>query len=422
MKDFSEDQQLAIKGALDAMAPGKKSTNPYRLVGNAGTGKTEVLTQISRDASAVTLTPTNKAAAVLRARGVPAVTIHSQIYAPEQVSLKEDLAAAEEALAASVDESDRMRLQSTIDELEERLSKTPKGTRMRFSFRPDNNLKGRNVIIDEASMVGKRTLGDVLLSNPLNVLLVGDPGQLPPINQEDSLRCMPPNWMLSTQHRTGDAKELADLANLVRTQGAQSAWDHAVTTGIGPVETMTRGAFLKERLALADLTDTGECIWLCWRNQTRLDINKGIRQRLKRDWKCAGMHDRLVAYKKDPGDDARWHNGSSALVVDVLAEEVPVIDDWSLQESKGRELMLEIDGSDPTKVSIAYGDFMPDWSRDSKPTWQYGYCLTVHKAQGSEWDTVVVADDYKGRRGENDQRQWLYTALTRARKRVVWIR
>ena len=107
MTEFSADQKLAIDGALQSIGKGKTSEHPYRLVGNAGTGKTEVLTRISREADAVTLTPTNKAAIVLRSRGVPAVTIHSQIYAPEQVSLREDLAAAIEALEASVDDSDR---------------------------------------------------------------------------------------------------------------------------------------------------------------------------------------------------------------------------------------------------------------------------------------------------------------------------
>ena len=294
---------------------------------------------------------------------------------------------------------------------------------MRFSFRPDNSLKGRNVVIDEASMVGKRTLGDVLRSSPLNVLLVGDPGQLPPINQEDCLRAMPPNWVLSTQHRTGDAKELADVANLVRTEGAAAAWKHAVKVG-GPVETIDRRDQngRSRRVELADMTDTGECVWLCWRNQTRLDINKGIRQRLKRDTDCATMHDRLVAYKKDPSDDSKWHNGSTALVVDVMAEDVPVIDDWSLRESKGRQLALEVDGGGPYPVNVAYSDFGDSYSKDARPAWQFGYCLTVHKAQGSEWDTVVVADDYAAGRRNNDQRQWLYTALTRARKKVVWIR
>lgn len=47
----------------------------------------------------------------------------------------------------------------------------------------------------------------------------------------------------------------------------------------------------------------------------------------------------------------------------------------------------------------------------------YGYAITVHKAQGSQFDKVLVYDDY-WKQGEQ-HRRWLYTAITRAIHKVV---
>ena len=48
----------------------------------------------------------------------------------------------------------------------------------------------------------------------------------------------------------------------------------------------------------------------------------------------------------------------------------------------------------------------------------YGYAMTVHKSQGSQWDSVVVLDDWTG----SNYKEWLYTGLTRAAKRVTLVR
>ena len=47
----------------------------------------------------------------------------------------------------------------------------------------------------------------------------------------------------------------------------------------------------------------------------------------------------------------------------------------------------------------------------------WGFALTVHKSQGSEWDSVLLCDDGFGA-GET-RRRWLYTAITRARSRLT---
>lgn len=55
------------------------------------------------------------------------------------------------------------------------------------------------------------------------------------------------------------------------------------------------------------------------------------------------------------------------------------------------------------------------WEIRDADMFDYGYALTVHKSQGSQWDNVMLFDDWDKR----DRRQWLYTGITRAAKRLV---
>ena len=48
----------------------------------------------------------------------------------------------------------------------------------------------------------------------------------------------------------------------------------------------------------------------------------------------------------------------------------------------------------------------------------WGYAITCHKAQGSQWENVLVYDDGLGRTAE-DRARWLYTAITRAEQGLV---
>ena len=48
---------------------------------------------------------------------------------------------------------------------------------------------------------------------------------------------------------------------------------------------------------------------------------------------------------------------------------------------------------------------------------QPGYALTVHKSQGSEWDTVFVLEDFPSGTSPN----WRYTAATRAKKKLIYL-
>ena len=63
---------------------------------------------------------------------------------------------------------------------------------------------------------------------------------------------------------------------------------------------------------------------------------------------------------------------------------------------------------------------IPWATRKRYDEFDYGYALTVHKAQGSQWDEVVLFDEsfaFKEMR-----QRWLYTAVTRAAERLTVVR
>lgn len=59
------------------------------------------------------------------------------------------------------------------------------------------------------------------------------------------------------------------------------------------------------------------------------------------------------------------------------------------------------------------------WEKNDADEFDYGYALTVHKAQGSQWPNVCVIDE--GRCFGTDAKRWLYTGVTRAEESVTVI-
>src|SRR5262249_21461601 len=80
-------------------------------------------------------------------------------------------------------------------------------------------------------------------------------------------------------------------------------------------------------------------------------------------------------------------------------------------------------GERTTKVSGLPGCFTGaidplDWAaRQRHHEFDFGYVLTVHKAQGSQWDDVVLFDESSAFPDNRDR--WLYTGVTRAAKRLT---
>ena len=194
----SAAQAAAIAEVRDWFENRTDTQQVFRLFGYAGSGKSTVLKfaldelglsphRGAKDGTCVpgvvTATFTGKAALVLTRKGTPARTIHSLIYSVIEATEAEIEAAAQkvreaETAARRLTGFDRTTAEAAIEAMRQALSamKHP-----RFALNPQSDAAdARLIVLDEVSMVGEEMARD-LMSFGKPILVLGDPGQLPPI-------------------------------------------------------------------------------------------------------------------------------------------------------------------------------------------------------------------------------------------------
>ena len=295
----SDTQARAIAAIKDWFNNRTKEQQVFRLFGYAGTGKSTVLKfalaelgldphKSSRDGGecvpgVVTATFTGKAALVLRRKGTPARTIHSLIYSVI-VATDEEIEAAgkkiEEARieAAKLAGFDRTAAEAAIEAMCQAMSQMKKP---RFALNPQSDAAhARLIVLDEVSMVGEDMARD-LMSFGKPILVLGDPGQLPPIKGEGAFTKDAPDIMLTEIHRQAEESAIIRLATMAR-QGEP--------IGFGQYDTFVW------KMRKMDVTPE-QCLRggqvICGLNATRLQLNNAMRRAAGlRRWLAA---DRLAA-------------------------------------------------------------------------------------------------------------------------------
>jgi exodeoxyribonuclease-5 len=246
-------------------------------------------------------------------------------------------------------------------------------------------------MVDEA-------MGRDLESFGCQILVLGDPAQLPPVYGAGYFTNQEPDFVLTEIHRQAQGSPILALADMVRHQRLPEVGTY------GDCRVLTR---MDSEMALA--ADQ----MLVGRNETRRSFNARVRQ-LKG---CASLHpvagDKLVCLRNSR--DNPLLNGSL----------------WNVQsnatEVNEDTLMLDLaaveDGEEVSCLAHAHhfrGDKLPWWAKNDAEEFDYGYALTTHKAQGSQWDDVLVYDESSAFR--QDKWRWLYTAITRAARRCDIVR
>jgi exodeoxyribonuclease V len=360
---WSPQQELAIKAVRAWLKD--DSQQVFYLAGFAGSGKTTLAKELASSVSGDVLFGafTGKAALVLRRKGCSgAGTIHGMIY--------------------SVDESD---------------SWEPS-----FKLNPQSAVKGAKlVVIDECSMVGE-DLGRDLLSFGTKVLVLGDPAQLPPVRGEGFFTSRQPDFMLTEVHRQAAENPIIRLSMTIREGGRLDYGRY------GDSKVITRDEVDQQEVLDADQVLVGL-------NRTRRLYNGRLRQLLGRTNPLPMIGDRLVCLRNNR--EKKLLNGGL----------------WEVVETKGRNrkkggVKLLCSSEDhveakPTQVMVLEEFFTGDekdipWERKKgTDEFTFGYALTCHKAQGSQWDNVYIFDESFAFR--DDRARWAYTALTRAAERVT---
>jgi exodeoxyribonuclease-5 len=263
-----------------------------------------------------------------------------------------------------------------------------------FEFFRRHKLEGdpQLVIVDEASMVSTDLFND-LMSFGVPVLFVGDPGQLEPVGDNPNLMkdC---DYVLKTIHRQAADSPILRLATNIRFGGifTRCSGDSLVVKD----KPLSNSDFLA-----ADIV-------LCGKNATRGELNDRYR-RLNNFTQPMVDGEKIIVLR----NNTKWgvFNGM-ILTVDMVTAEWETFFGVQARDEQGRKYKLKllkdpfITKRTPERVPRDY--ILAD----------YAYAITVHKSQGSEWDNVLVYDEYLMK---TDMKRWRYTAITRAAKKLTYL-
>ena len=470
---FSSDQADAYDRIAEALAgfgidlvegtqmpPREGKSLVWAVTGKAGSGKTLLLAELvtaleecgvklvsgdyegrkRRDQRTVAiLAPTNKAASVLRMRGVPATTIHRILYTPVYDPEYERIA---EWLAG---EGERPEIEGLSDEALDRaaafykLHKSVPGALAAAGLRGSDFITGWKRredpldigFVDEASMLDDKQFEDLQEIFPI-LFLFGDPAQLAPVNQSGAMVFDrlgdEAKLHLSRIHRQEASNPILDLAHVLA--------DPAL--GFHEFEQMVEEAACKDdRIVWAQRVEVdlmARSPVLVWRNATRIRLINAFRH------VHGAPEDALL-----PGEP---------LICDGI--ELPLkhrkrrLDLEARGLIKGAQVIylgpgrkpgfsrLHVIGAPDPQVSAASivkiekpdeeEPFIPFAARMGA-TFLHGAAVTIHKAQGSQWENVqVFAPDLyaASRMGRTEAGQPLwkrlaYVAITRAQERLFWV-
>ncbi len=392
-------QQIHAIDSVNKWISAKKKPVFY-LAGYAGTGKTELARYFAEGVNGTVLfaSYTGKAACVLRQRGCPdATTIHRLIYKPREKS-RERLMGLERQMADLLAGSEQSSvdvavLQELIDEERKRL-RSP-----HFDLNPDSPLRGAALlVIDEVSMVGERLAYD-LLSFGVPTLVLGDPAQLPPVLDAGFFTETEPDVFLTEIHRQAADNPIVAMATAVR-QGRTLEYGR-----YGESEVLRRSEFDHDSITGSDVQV------LVGRNETRRRAN--ARFRAARGFPDGNPvpGDRLVCLRNN--HEVGLLNGAIWSVRSVLRDDGNTVG-LDLGDDEGEGLVVD------AHLGPFRDEEVPYWSRMEAEEFTWGYALTTHKAQGSQWPEVLVVDESACFR--QDARRHLYTAITRAQEKVTVVR
>lgn len=375
----------------------------FRLFGYAGTGKTTLAQHFAQDVAGPVLFGafTGKAALVLRQRGCfNATTIHKLIYQPKDKS-KIHLLALEDAynkLRATPNPG--ADILNEMVELEQQILEEKENLK-RPSFTLDMNSAVRDaalVVIDECSMVDG-AMGSDLLSFGTKVLVLGDPAQLPPINGAGFFTECNPDIMLTEIHRQAKDNPIVAMATEVRMGRCLPMGQY----GESCVMTREDSRYGQELFMAGDQVIVGK-------NDTRRRFNARFREVKGFSGDLPVKGDKLVCLRNN--HDLGLLNGAIWTVDEVFGSD---------DDSVGMKVR---DGEDTVEVmahaAIFKGEDVPYWAKRDAEEFDFGYALTCHKAQGSQWGHVIVIDESAVFR--QDRARWLYTAITRASEKVTVIK
>jgi len=381
---LTKDQNKAIGTLLD-WYKNPSSKNFITLGGYAGTGKTSLignfrllLNKTNKNLKVAFCSYTGKATRVLRVmlldqktifKNDSISTIHSLIYSP-MVNSNEEIIGWE------------------------------KKEKINFDL----------IILDEASMVDE-SIWDDLLSYGIPIIAVGDHGQLPPVNGKFNLMANP-ELKLEEIHRQKKGNSIIDLSIMARTEG----FIPEGTYGKNIIKISRHDSDNSELINEILSNYSPELLILCGYNTTRIRLNNYIRHSLEFTGLTPQKGDRVICLR----------NNHEKNIFNGMLGSINYID-----ESDDKAYYAKIDFDD--EPDIYKGFILAEQFGNKEPLnftqrrnltlkadlFDFGYALTVHKAQGSQARKVLLFEERFPKMDDEAWRRWLYTAVTRASEELI---
>lgn len=439
MVSLSPQQGDAVRKIKSWYKEGTALQQVFVLCGFAGTGKSTILPDIL-DATGLSpeqvafCAPTGKAAKVmgvkLKAQGINVTpsTIHSLIYTPkpqkasvlerELEELKAFVRMLHEGSVAPVSgdlKTDVDECQRKMHIIERELDRAYDLNDLRFNLNPDSRLVKENIkliIADEGSMIGE-TMAEDMMDFEIPILVIGDPGQLPPVGEKPGFLHGSPDAFLTEVHRQAADNPIIHLATLARKGQRGDYGDYGNGVLIVPP---------KKDIYTLDLDRDAQVI---------VGTNKNRWKQTSRMRKEAGYLDGLP-HMGEPLIVCRNSKVYPKLVNGTLAfsgmDHGPAVEGVDRFKAK----IFDEDGN-PFEMFVYQGLFEEHVGRvknyatcDKNRAYRsrihdhqldFGWAITCHKSQGSQFEECIVHDDSGSFREDADK--WLYTAITRASDRLV---
>lgn len=383
---LNEQQAQAIEALRKWWYNGNKQV--FQISGAAGTGKTTLIryliNEIKLEHDEVLFTAfVGKATLAMSRNGLNAKTLHSAIcYCKDEPVLDEN--------------------GNIVTEYNRRVTKRV------FTRRRKIDPRIRLIVVDEGSMVPAK-MADWLLKFKVPIIVLGDLNQLPPVIG-DSFFLKEPDVVLTQIMRQSSESPIPYFAQNVLQNGTK-----CLSPGLqigNKINVLSKADITPDLLKDYDVI-------ICGTNKTRNNLNTYIRERIYgRTQEYPVIGDKLICRENDwtfSVDDVYLINGLIGYVTDIDLES---ISDYTMKIDFKPEFMdNEFKNVTLDRIYMGLSPNDKRFYRSNYHKFEYGYAITCHLSQGSQYNRVLVFNESFGTAEE--RRKWLYTAVTRAIDKVT---
>ena len=468
---LTNQQQAALNEIESFIESTESEDKVFILSGYAGTGKTTIIKEIlkfcaDKELSNILLmAPTGKAAKVLRERTCfnGACTIHSGIFSHDPIIVNQednDVTTSEVKVVFPLNTAIARSCGwlCIIDEA---------------SMVSSREIKNEDLIFGSGNMLND-ILSYINLNNASKVIFIGDPAQLPPVGDNAS-NALNPEWFV----KKGYSPRRAVLTDVVR-----QVKDSAILNNSLKIRTLLESETRNnlqfetkqgevEEMGVESLINTFYDNWIngdkgviiTYSNAVAYSYNLRIREKLGRKYELLCQGDHLMVVHNNYFEGGVFYNGDNIDIfhvypstetfniklkkkihdrvteVSIALEFIDAIIINERGEKMHRRLLANLLNSNkanltPDEHRALYVHVCmryPGIHNESEITnilktdpyfnalrVKYGYAITCHKAQGSEWRVAYI--DYMSRKGfSDDALRWTYTATTRAKEKIYGV-